>query len=82
LYILPGLQPHSRFAVSVNRKVGGAVTRNRLKRMYKEWFRAGRGLVPAPVDAWISVRKSFSPAEADRVQTLFFEALSRPLNRS
>lgn len=57
------------------------MTRNRLKRMYKEWFRAGRGLVPAPVDAWISVRKSFSPAEADRVQTLFFEALSRPLNR-
>jgi ribonuclease P protein component len=33
----------SRLGITVTRKVGGAVARNRIKRLAREWFRARRG---------------------------------------
>jgi ribonuclease P protein component len=33
----------SRLGITVTRKVGGAVRRNRIKRLLREWFRSRRG---------------------------------------
>lgn len=33
----------SRLGITVTRKVGGAVQRNRIKRLAREWFRSRRG---------------------------------------
>ena len=38
----PGHQPHCRLGITVTKKVGKAVERNRIKRMVREFFRANR----------------------------------------
>ncbi len=48
--------PHSRMGVTASRKVGGAVVRNRAKRLVREAFRATRELWPAGIDVVVVVR--------------------------
>jgi ribonuclease P protein component len=45
-----------RLGVTASRKIGGAVQRNRAKRLVKEAFRATRRLFPADVDLVVIVR--------------------------
>ena len=42
--------PHHRLGVSVSKKVGGAVVRNRIKRIFRETFRSMRPPVVEGVD--------------------------------
>src|SRR5690606_41383947 len=49
--------PHGRMGVTASRKVGGAVVRNRAKRLVREAFRATRELWPPGVDVVVVVRR-------------------------
>jgi ribonuclease P protein component len=53
--------PHLRLGCSVSRKVGGAVQRNRLRRLYREAFRLTKHELPAGLDLVLIPRKSEGP---------------------
>ena len=50
----------NRLGISVQRKVGGAVQRNRIKRIIREVFRKNRHLFPQNADVVVTVRPGFS----------------------
>lgn len=56
LYMLPNGLGRRRLGLSVGSKAGGAVKRNRAKRLLREFFRHNRDLFPESVDVLVTVR--------------------------
>ncbi len=82
MYFLKNGRPASRFAVSVNRKIGNSVERNYIKRKMKEWFRLNGSRLQPPCDLWVSMKKGFDRGRAAEVEGLFLDALARIPQRS
>jgi ribonuclease P protein component len=57
-----GRHPESRLGVTVTKKIGPAVTRNRLKRICREYFRRHRDLLGAAYDIHIIARSAAAKA--------------------
>ena len=55
--LCPNHLPQKRLGITVGKKVGGAVGRNRLKRMIREFFRLNKDLFPGSSDVVISARE-------------------------
>src|SRR5262245_6561078 len=53
--------PYLRVGLSVARKVGSAVRRNRLRRLYREAFRLTRGQMPVGLDLVLIPRSNGEP---------------------
>jgi ribonuclease P protein component len=56
--------PHARLGLSVSRKVGGAVDRNRWKRLIRESFRMNRTKLPTGLDLVVIPRAGIVPSLA------------------
>ncbi len=50
----------SRLGLTVSRKIGSAVERNRIKRIAREHFRLNRKALPRPLDINLIARKAIS----------------------
>jgi ribonuclease P protein component len=50
-------QKVTRLGITVSRKVGGAVVRNRLKRRIREWFRGARARLRPDMDIVVIARR-------------------------
>ena len=55
--LCPNPLPQKRLGITVGKKVGGAVERNRLKRLIREFFRLNKDLFPGSSDVVISARE-------------------------
>ena len=82
MYFLKNDRQASRFAISVNRKIGNSVQRNYIKRKMKEWFRLNPFLLAEPCDLWVSMKNSVDGGNAARVEGLFLDALIKIKYRS
>jgi ribonuclease P protein component len=64
VYACENALPHLRLGMSVSRKYGGAVRRNRLRRLYREAFRLTKHQLPTGLDLVLIPR---APEEAKLV---------------
>jgi ribonuclease P protein component len=62
--------PHLRLGLSVSRKVGPAVRRNRLRRLYREAFRLCRHELPTGLDLVLIPRRPDDPPLEELKQSL------------
>ncbi len=65
VYGLPNGLEHSRLGLSVSRKFGGAVDRNRVKRLLREAFRLSRKELPEGLDLIVIPRPATRPRLAE-----------------
>jgi len=83
--VAPGVEGRARLGIAVPRQVGGAVLRNRLRRLIREYFRQNRALfaanedvvvVPRPGVGWLRL------SELAEIGTSLARARSRGRRRS
>jgi ribonuclease P protein component len=84
VFVLPGGGPgaRSRLGISVSRRVGGAVVRNRVRRRLREIFRRTRGeIFSAPVSIVVNARPSAAAATFPELAEDFAATARRALSR-
>jgi ribonuclease P protein component len=83
VYGLPNERDYCRLGLSVSRKVGPAVRRNRLRRLYREAFRLSRAELPVGLDLVLIPRSAAEPRLEELCQALplLAQTLARRLAR-
>jgi ribonuclease P protein component len=71
----------SRIGISVGKRSGGAVMRNRLRRRVREISRRGRRALPAGLSIVVNIKPSAAGAEFPELVGDYVSALARGLSR-
>ena len=72
----------SRLGITVSRKVGNAVQRNRLKRIIREFFRSRKHLYPALSDYSIIAKRGTAQLSSSEIIRELNKVFSLTANRS
>lgn len=75
IYILKRGNGCPRMGITVTKKVGGAVVRNRIKRIFREIFRLNRGSIIEGIDIVIVARKGLEKVRYMVIEESFLKAL-------
>jgi ribonuclease P protein component len=65
---------HHRLGITVSRKVGGAVIRNHVKRLFREIFRKSFAEIPGHFDLVVNARRSCAEARYAELREEFVAA--------
>lgn len=71
LFGLPNSRETSRLGITVTRRVGGAVQRNRIKRILREVFRSHLPDLVPPLDVVVNPKPGFERLPIDEVEREF-----------
>ena len=58
--VLKGTAQNNRIGITISKKVGNAVERNRIKRVIREYFRHNKEKISEPIDINIIARKGLT----------------------
>ncbi|WP_448874168.1 ribonuclease P protein component [Desulfobulbus propionicus] len=70
--VLANSLPWNRLGISVHRRAGNAVRRNRIKRLIREVFRCNRERFPGQSDIVVTVRPNFAFNRLESFKTALF----------
>jgi ribonuclease P protein component len=80
LFALPGAGSVSRLGITATKKFGGAVERNRFKRVVRELFRANRA-TGAPIDLVVNAKAAAKRARRAELDAAFVSGLAEVARR-
>jgi ribonuclease P protein component len=77
IFVLKNAQPTSRLGVTVTKRIGSAVVRNRCKRLVRESFRRHTWRLTSPVDIVVNVKQPMAQATYQQVERQFLELIGK-----
>lgn len=77
VYALPASAPLPRLGITVSSKVGGAVVRNRAKRLIREAYRRSAAILESGLDLVINGRQGIARARYEQVRSELEQAVRR-----
>lgn len=81
VYFMPNRRPYNRFGITAGKKVGGAVERNRAKRVIRAAYRKNEYILPIGYDIVMIARGDILKMKSQNLDGLFLK-LKKEMDKS